>query len=73
MYKFKTPQKLEHIYQMCTKRGAQFHCVNNHYAQLEYKGMKTVRVTDYTDQTPSKHCERKKCLSATPLKIRKYY
>ena len=26
--------------------------VNNHYAKFEYKGMKTVVVTDYTNQTP---------------------
>ena len=35
--------------------SAHLQCVNNHYAKFEYKGMKTVGVTDYTDQTPSKH------------------
>ena len=35
--------------------GAHFQCVNNHYAKFEYKGMKTVGVTDYTNQTPAKH------------------
>ena len=34
-------------------------CVHNHYAKFEYKGMKTVRVTDYTNQTPSKPFGRK--------------
>ena len=34
--------------------------------------MKTVGVTDYTNQTPSTHFGRKKCLSSTPSKLRKY-
>ena len=29
--------------------------VINHYAKLEYKGMKSVGVTDYTNQTPPMH------------------
>ena len=29
--------------------------MNNHYAQFENEGKKTVGVTDYTNQTPSKH------------------
>ena len=29
--------------------GAHFQCVNNHYAQFEYKGMKTLGVTDCTN------------------------
>ena len=29
--------------------GAHFQCVNNHYANLEYNGMNTVEVTDYTN------------------------
>ena len=29
-------------------KGAHRHCVNNHYAKFEYKGMNSVRVTDYT-------------------------
>ena len=35
--------------------GAHLQCVNNHYAKFEYKGMKTVGVTDYTNQTSPKH------------------
>ena len=29
--------------------GAHLQCVNNHYAKLEYKGMNTVGVIDYTN------------------------
>ena len=35
--------------------GVHLHWVNNHFAKLEYKGMKTVGVIDYTNQAPSKH------------------
>ena len=35
--------------------GAHLQCVNNHYTKFEYKGIKTLGVTDYTNQTPSKH------------------
>ena len=30
--------------------GAHVQCVNNHYAKFEYKEMKTVGYTDYTNQ-----------------------
>ena len=46
--------------------------MNNHYAKFEYKGMKTVGVTDYTNLTPPMHFGRKKCLSSTPVKMRKF-
>ena len=46
MCKFNTHQKRENINQMCTKKGSHLQCVNNHYAKFEYKGMKTVGVTD---------------------------
>ena len=36
------------------------------------KEMKTVGVTDYTNQTPYKLFWTDKCLSSTPLKLRKY-
>ena len=54
-------------------RGAHFLCVINHYEKFEYKGIKTVgvRVTDYTNQTPSKHFGRENLLSSTPLKNEK--
>ena len=29
--------------------GAHLHCVNNHYAKFESKGMNPVGVTDYTN------------------------
>ena len=42
--------------------------MNNHYAKFEYKGMKTVGVTDYTNQTHPTHFGWKKCLSSIPVK-----
>ena len=53
--------------------GAHLKCVNNHYAKYEYKETKTVEVTDYTNQTPSKHFWMEKCLSSKPLKIEKIF
>ena len=35
--------------------SAHLQCVNNHYAKFEYKGTKTVGVTDYTQITQCKH------------------
>ena len=52
---------------------AHVQCLNNHNAKFEYKGMKTADVTDYTNQTPSKHFERKKCLSSRPPKMKKIF
>ena len=31
------------------------------FAKFEYKGKKAARVTDYTNQTPSKNFQHKKC------------
>ena len=42
--------------------------MNNHYDKIEYKGIKTVGVTDYTNQTPPTHFGWKKCLHSTPVK-----
>ena len=53
-------KKLSNVHQT---RGAHLQCVNNHYAKFEYKRMKIVGVTDYTNQTPSKHFGLKKCLA----------
>ena len=39
--------------------GAHLQCVNNHYAKFDYEGVKTIGVTDYTNQIPSKHFGRK--------------
>ena len=51
--------------------GAHLQCMNNHYGKFEYKGMKTVGVTDYTNQTPPTHFGWKKGLSPTPIQMRK--
>ena len=42
-----------------TLQGAHFQCVNNHYAKFEYKGRKTVEVTDCTNQKLSEDFGRK--------------
>ena len=52
--KFNTPQKMRFFLSNVHKIGGEhLQCVNNHYAKFEYKGLKTVRVIDYTNQTPS--------------------
>ena len=38
--------------------GTHLQCVNNHYAKFEYKGMKSVGVTDYTNKAPQQFCDR---------------
>ena len=44
--------------------------MNKYYAKFEYKGMKTVGITDYTNQPPPR---MEKCLRSTPAKeMRKY-
>ena len=43
------------------------------YAKFEYKRLKTVGVTDYTNQTTPTHFGWKKCLSPTPVKNRKIF
>ena len=45
--------------------------MNNHYAKFEYKRMKTVGATDYTNQTPLGIWDGKKCPSSTPVKNEK--
>ena len=35
--------------------SAHFQCVNNHYAKFEYKGIKSVWITDYTQIAQWKH------------------
>ena len=47
-------------------RGAHLQCVNNHHAKFENKEMKTVGVTDYSNQAPSKHFYREKTKFKTP-------
>ena len=78
MSKFKTPppqkkknekKKSCNVYKI---EGAHLQCMNNHYAKFDYKRMKTVGVTDYTNQTSPTHFGWKNCLSSTPVKMRKY-
>ena len=44
-----------------------------HYANVEYKGMTTVDVTYYTNQTPSKHFRQNKCLRLSTPKNTKIF
>ena len=52
--------------------GAHLQCMDNNYGKYENKGFKTVGLTDYTNQTPPTYSNGKKCLSLTPVKLRKY-
>ena len=65
-----TPVKNEKIFMKCAQNGR---CTSSNCAKFEYKGMKTVGVTDYTNQTPSKQFEQKNALSSTPLKNEKIF
>ena len=47
--------------------------MNNHYAKFEFKGMKTVGVLDYTNQTPPTLSGWKKYLSSTLVKNEKIF
>ena len=50
MSRFKTPKnEKKYSWNVHKIEGAHLQCVNNHYAKFEYKGMKTVGVTDYTN------------------------
>ena len=53
---------------------ANIRCVNNQYAKFEYKGMKSVGVTDSTKQTSSMHYGRQnyKIDIPPPIKMKKY-
>ena len=51
--------------------GAHLQCVNNHNVKFEYKGMQTVGVTDYTNQTLPISFQLEKCLNSTALKNKK--
>ena len=53
--------------------GAHLQCMDNHYAKFEYKGMKTVGVTYYTNMTPPMQFGRKKCPSSKPVKNEKIF
>ena len=45
-----TAQKGNYVSNLHLIGGAHVQCVNSHYAKFEHKGMKTVGVTDYTNQ-----------------------
>ena len=49
MSTFNTPPEMKKILMVHKIGGAHHQCVNNHYTKFEYKGMKTFRVTDYTN------------------------
>ena len=49
----RTKKKKEYLSNVRNVNGAHVQCMKNHYAKFEYKGMKTVGVTDYINQTPS--------------------
>ena len=59
MFKFKTPKNEKKSWNVYRIGGAHLKCMNNHYAKFEYKGMKTVGVTDHTNLTPPMHFRRK--------------
>ena len=48
--------------------GAHLQCVNNYYAKFEYREIKTVGVTDYTNQTPARIVDGKMFKFNTPQK-----
>ena len=52
--------------------GAHLQCMDNHYAKFDYKGMKTVGVTDYTNQKPQPISDGKMSKFNIRKKIRKY-
>ena len=46
--------------------GPHFQCMNNHYAKIENKEMKTIGVTDYSNQTHQSIFGRKMSKFNTP-------
>ena len=63
-------QYLSNVHKM---RGEHIQCMNNHYAVFNYKGMKTVGVTDYTNQTPPTHFGGKKMSKCNTRKTEKLF
>ena len=69
-----TPVKLwKYLSNVHKIRGAHFQCMNNHHAKFEYKEMKVIGVTDYTNLTFPMHFWWKKCLSSTNVKNKKIF
>ena len=48
-------------------------CKQSYHTNDDYEGLKTAGVTDYTNQTPTKHFGWKKCLIPTALKNKKIF
>ena len=67
MSKFNTRKNEKAVSNVHKMVGAHLQCVNNHYAKFEYKGMKTIGVTDYTNQATTTHLGWKMS-SPTPVK-----
>ena len=55
MYKFNSPKNKKMFIKFAQEGEAHVQCMNNHFAKFEYKGMKTLGVTDNTNQKLSKH------------------
>ena len=68
------PSKMrKKIWNMHKIKGVHLQCVSNHCAKFEYKGMKTVGVTDYTNQRPSTHLDGKNSKSNNRKKWENIY
>ena len=68
-----TPVKNEKIFIKCALNGRCTSTMCAIITKFENKGMKTGRVTDYTNQTLPTHFGWKKCLSSTPIKNEKIF
>ena len=53
--------------------GVNLQCMNNPFAKFEYKRMKIVEVTYYTNQTPPTHFGWKNVLRSTSVKNEKIF
>ena len=60
MQKVNSPKIRKCLSNVHKRGGAHVQCMNNYYVIFDYLGMKTVGVTDYTNQTLSKQVEQKK-------------
>ena len=60
MSKFNSPKLRKYLSNVHNIGGAHVQCLNNLYAKFEHYGIKSVGVTDYTNQTSCKHLLTKK-------------
>ena len=72
MSKFNILQNEKYLSNVHKIEGAHLQCVNNRYSKFQFKGMKTLGVTDYKNQTQSKHFGQKIVQVQHPAKMRKY-